>query len=699
MLQLQSPIARRTRLAAVLMLSAFFAVSTMSGAEVATTTVQRQSLVYTSFQPGPLDLYALAQDGEIRRLTDHPALDYNPALSPDGRWLVFTSERHGSADLWALPMAKEAAAVPGMPVKLTDSRALDDAASFSADGKSLVFVSTRGGYSGIYTMPFRPDRPATAEALARHLTPGVGGNFNPAFSPDGRRIVFSSNRDVPARGPLPAGEGSHVYVMASDGSDVRRLTHHDGWSWSGMPTFSADGRRVFYQHVAYDRFSPASVVIRSIDVDGEDDPHLITRADGLSAWPAVSADGRLIFAGQRDGFWQILAHSDGGEGAGGDEERILAASFDLQAPSVASGLVVAQGPGAVKDAEFGKLPLPGGGYPFRPAVRAVAVRLPALDSNVVTDLQLVPVRHPFAAPAPDRRRWATSGMALAVSDLDGNSYELLEQGPLNPFLVTAWGAKWSPDGSRLVVSLGPAFAPIDGSVDIWSLRPDGSGRRNLTADSPANDGFPAFSPDGRYIVFRSGRSGNFEIYRMAVDGSDGEGGDDRQVLRLTNHEAKDTMPSYSPDGRQIAFTSLRDGDFEVYTLDLGPDGEPGQLRRITDNPGFDMHPHYSPDGRWLIVSTGRYGMNDERPFELIPQPYGELAAIRLADLHTVRLTHSKWEDGLGVWIEESAETLFELTKSAAATAEVGTAEVGRVDVHDVESDGTVPPIDPAESPR
>lgn len=98
---------------------------------------------------------------------------------------------------------------------------------------------------------------------------------------------------------------------------------------------------------------------------------------------------------------------------------------------------------------------------------------------------------------------------------------------------------------------------------------------NLTPDAPGNDGLPEFAPDGSRIVFRSGRTGNFDIYL-----ADGDGANPRN---LTNHPTSETFPALSPLGDQVAFVSDRNGvldeatghrTFDVYTLDLGPGGTP-----------------------------------------------------------------------------------------------------------------------------
>src|ERR1700759_501080 len=100
-----------------------------------------ERIVYVSFRPSNWDIYYFdKRGGEPRRLTDDLSLDYDPAFSPDGRWLVFTSERRGSADLYALDLK-----AGGPPRLLIESDAMEDQAAVSPDGKTIAFVSTRDG--------------------------------------------------------------------------------------------------------------------------------------------------------------------------------------------------------------------------------------------------------------------------------------------------------------------------------------------------------------------------------------------------------------------------------------------------------------------------------------------------------------------------------------------------------------------------
>lgn len=94
--------------------------------------------------------------------------------------------------------------------------------------------------------------------------------------------------------------------------------------------------------------------------------------------------------------------------------------------------------------------------------------------------------------------------------------------------------------------------------------------------------YPSWSPDGRKIAFVSERDGNSEIYMMNADGSD--------VTRLTDHSADDWGASWSPDGRKIAFVSDRDGNDEIYMMNA--DGT--NVTRLTNNPGVDKFPVWQP---------------------------------------------------------------------------------------------------------
>jgi TolB protein len=135
---------------------------------------------------------------------------------------------------------------------------------------------------------------------------------------------------------------------------------------------------------------------------------------------------------------------------------------------------------------------------------------------------------------------------------------------------------WSPEARALAYT---TFRPIP---DVFvSLIYQGV-LQNPTKGVGTNY-LPVFSPDGKQIAFMSGRDGNPEIYAMNVDGSN--------LRRLTNNQAGDSSPTWSPSGSQIAFTSDRTGKAQIYVMNSS-DGS--GVRRLTVNESEADRPTWSP---------------------------------------------------------------------------------------------------------
>jgi TolB protein len=140
-------------------------------------------------------------------------------------------------------------------------------------------------------------------------------------------------------------------------------------------------------------------------------------------------------------------------------------------------------------------------------------------------------------------------------------------------------AVWSPDGRQIAfvnnVSTGlpgPGAARSKDDSEIYVMNADGSGTRRLT-HNVGYDGEPAWSPDGRKIAFQSrrrvGSSGGMGIGEIYVMNADGSG-----KRNLTRNPAQDGSPSWSPDGRRIAFVSDRDGRrLEAHVMNADGSGQ------------------------------------------------------------------------------------------------------------------------------
>lgn len=623
-----------------------------------------ERVVYSSLRPGNWDVYYFPAAGEPpERLTTHPGLDYDAVFSPDGRWVIFTSERRGHPDLYAIDLEAR-----GEPRLLIDSAAMEDQAAISPDGRTIAFVSTRDGNADVFVMPFRPIETARLDG-ATNLTRHPGGDFRPAFSPDGRRIAFSSDRDTPVFGhpffPFTRQREGELYVMDADGANATRLT--ESVNWDGSPVWSPDGGTIYFYSARGREIGPPQSPILgqeggfriwAIDADGGN-PHPVT-PEGIEALsPALAPDGRIAFS-TRTAYDRWHVASVAIEAAAGGSPRAETdqdTSYWMPSYHAGTGAMVCHGVGPVAgetqavEAVLGPGGLMAADYP-------AAVELP--DRSVA----LYPMRHTTGlAPHPHRNEALVTvedetGTRVTVADFDGSDerelFTMEGVGIVSGTEYRLFDVKWSFDGQRIAFTEGVFAGGLEDRADLWTMRPDGSGRVRLTNGGDVNNGVAAFSPDGSQLVFRSSRGGSLELYLMNTDGSD--------VRQLTTDPGRENFPVFSPAGDAIAFSSDRDGavdragnrTFDNYLLSIAPDGTPGEWRRLNTDPGQDAHPWFSPDGAWIVYTSEQAGISDEEPLvqevTFGPQMYGELFAYRLSDGLTIRLTHNKWEEGNPFWL-------------------------------------------------
>lgn len=193
------------------------------------------------------------------------------------------------------------------------------------------------------------------------------------------------------------------------------------------------------------------------------------------------------------------------------------------------------------------------------------------------------------------------GKMLAIShhSKDDRDASIVYTVPVNggtPHRVTAKGPSylhgWSSDGKYLVYT-----GERDGEFDIYKISVAGGAETNLTNAKGLDDG-PEFTPDGKYIYFNSSRSGTMQIWRMKPDGSEQE--------QITNDEYNNWFPHISPDGRGIVFLSfLKDVNptdhpfYKQVYIRLMPVNtmKPKVIAYVYGGQGTINVPSWSPDGK------------------------------------------------------------------------------------------------------
>ena len=586
-----------------------------------------ERIVYTTRRPTNWHLYLFEAGSSPKQITSGSALDYDATFSPDGRWIVFCSERSGAPHLYAIDVRH-----PGRPKQLTHGQFMEAAPAFTPDGKSLLFVSDRDGNADIFAMPFRPDGPGWGKN-ARNLTHNPHGDFRPAVSPDGKWVAFSSDRDnwpadwmdrpgVYDCGPSKSIYCAEIYVMDLNGSNPRRLTRLH--AMSGSPVWSHDGHTLYFYS---DR--SGSFRVWAMNSDGTQQRPLAPKE--VSAFsPSVMPDGRIAFAGKKPEGFQIMSVAADGSGV-----RIESGKRDCRGPAFDhSGRMACTGGESLAGRSRQSNP-----QPFVAPGTHSKVRLPdrILDIQAVSDQ--------FCSISPDGREIVTSqllpaggpdAMRLVTSALNGsNAREIFRQNS-----APVWAMSWARRADLIAFTVGPQFAPDDAVVDIWTVHSDGSDPTNLTKGKFRNNAFPDLTPDGSQILFRSTRDGSKQIYLMNSDGTN--------VRRITTDGENYTMPAMSPHGDMIAFSGTT--RFRIY-LQLLKGGKPEGAPRLIQKYSPSVHSRFSPDGRWIVFASRRGWLNDEAPLSNgNDQPYGEIFVQRVdGSSEPIRLTHNKWEDSVPCW--------------------------------------------------
>lgn len=736
-----------------------------------------ERIFYSTFSPQDWDIFISKDEGKsFEKFTNNPSLDYDAVISPDGQWVVFTSERSGIPKLYVKSIEGDQS-----PALLINSNSFQDQAAFSPDGSQLAFVASHEGNAEIYFIPFLPDSIQDI-SKAINLTHHPGGDFRPAFSPDGKQIAFSSDRghDIV---PHPIFSFARqrtgdIYSIDISGNNLKRLTDSD--FWDGSPVWASDGTKIIFysgrtgensifnmnpdgsnQKQLFEFSGPAvspkylpngNIVfttwnsqqdfkIMQRDMASDKVSLMFSNSPDLMFNADVHPDGIMVFHGGN------YAPSKGVPGNFGFDGEVLAKLPDtisfadrkaniygvrrafVAPPQIGNSLLFYDASDIQSFSEFLK---PMGYSVFLLPLLVICLFLAGLILGVRNRKKISFWKYLLFSiltvvfgvvtgglflyidaidPMPvSTIRWVMGLLTVALIALGWWQYKrtlrqkaigvetyrlsklysilfyglalfsllcavfinqfvnstlqfyqvdyvtderkllfTLEKEPnTNPANFSVLDSKLTYDGKSFIFTTGSFRANATAQGDIWKYD-FGSKQVTKLSDSPFNDGFGDFSADGK-MVFRSGRSGHFDIYLKTSD----------EIVNLTQDSHRDNFPAISKQGDKIVFASdrLRTGGeyktFDIFLMKLNPDNSWTEPEKISAGKGQNAHAHFSPDGSWVIYTTEGYGINDEQaliqPIIFSPQMYGEIVAYNIDTKERFRLTHNKWEEGTPLWV-------------------------------------------------
>jgi eukaryotic-like serine/threonine-protein kinase len=436
------------------------------------------------------------------QLTDLPGPEYFPSLSPDGKSLIYVSRSSGNWDIYLQRVGGR------NPTNLTkDSTADDTQPAFSPDGERIVFRSEREG-GGIYLMG------ATGESARRLSDFG----YNPVWSPDGERVLVATESVIqPSTRPTK----SQLWTIKVSDGDRHLVAEGDAL----QPSWSPHGDRIAY----WGRPQGGQGDIWTISADGRNAVRVTSEAS-MDWNPVWSPDGRyLYFCSDRTGnmnIWRIPIAEKTGKLLGKPEAVTNGAGASTEHISLAQdGRRIAY----VAHEEIKNLRK----VTFDPSTEKIA-----------------------GEPVP------------------------ITRGSLQFFFPDP-----SPDGDWL------AYYSLGKQEDIFIIRADGTDMRQLTNDA-FKDREPRWSPDGKRIAFTSDHSGSSEIWAINRDGSG---------LQQLTQMAGAHHPVWSPDGSQMVY-SIHTPRNAAYIFRVGQawaEQTPAALAPLSDTSQTFETWSWSPDGKRL----------------------------------------------------------------------------------------------------
>ena len=510
-------------------------------------------VAFSSRREGGIDIYIVNADGSgLKRVTDGQFADFGPTWSPDGSRIAYTSQRNSGHEIVVMN------ADGSNPTQITDRPEREWGPTWSPNGNQIAYTATGDVRSGIYVM--------NTDGTGRTLLYATNRDArSPAWSPDGKTIAFASE--------IRHGWNNNheLFMINIDGSGLTRLTYRS--LDESSPSWSPDGKMLTFGSRESGNFEIY------VMVDLETHNQRLTDNTYADIAPAWSPDGtRIAFVSDRDGDDEVYIMNADGTGVAQLTDNDRADYGPVWSPDGSRIAYLSSPPGsAIGHYDIFLVNVDGSDLVLLASKISIATsRLNSApswspDGSAIAFLSNLDSRHQAYVINSD----GTQQVALNVKNCqrDGLPYIVDQRG----YIVNIHGSwspddariAWSPDGTRI------ALTCLESLIRLIHLE-DGTQSSIWACHDPVSS--PAWSPDSTHIAFTCRWSDNDMIYLIDLNHADvtrfaivGDGPHPvwaPYVVHLPEEEGNAVQPAWSPDGTKIAFASDRDGDYEIYVLDL-----------------------------------------------------------------------------------------------------------------------------------
>ena len=579
-------------------------------------------------------------------------VDQKPT-QPDGL-IAYVNDTNGNAEIYTMR------ADGSNPTNLTNHSSHDVNPIWSPDGEHILFESNPTDFSQIYIM--NADGSNLTQLTNEKAEHAIGTQYRNTpepWSPDGKKIIYSQR--------VPGEDQWMLYVMDADGNNKIALTREPGvYNFLG---WSPDGNKIVYEIANFGDHGQPRIIFANIDgtgtIDGiagidfgtpyqilwEKSDQLMMLGNNFNVEPTTWHLSRMLVTTDTtvyNGFGPIIVTSNSPIVAIFDKTYVVEDQNSLTR-FVYDGAPIPLSPWSFSELCNSTDPLVQETFHIpSPDKQQDFISLLCPEGNnyfflMNTDgTEIHQLGEPLAKPLHvNAHEWSPDGNYVIVTIFNNEGTELyrfdiqemLNNPATKPVQLTTdgamkYGAIWQPIINNDIVEEKPTPEPVqtsspndlvafmaetnlatNNSMDIYTMRMDGSAVTNLTHDPEkdfnANDYNPTWSPDKKKIAFISDRggnsTGNTDIFVMNPDGSN--------QTQLTNNPGLDDFLAWSPDGKHIAYYSSPLDEFYATGQLIIMNSDGSNKTVITPEPGYYYFQGWSPDGQKIVY--GKPGLVGE----------------------------------------------------------------------------------------